>query len=74
MSMFKEYEEDDERYDYDPLPVTCPIGDRQDCEYFKLAGGCRNCDDMEWYCQHPELDEEIVEEYCPIIVENILAE
>ena len=78
MSMFKEGEEDDERFDYDEPPVICPIGDREECKFFKHTG-CRGssryfCDDVEFWCEHPDLDDDIKEEYCPIIVEQAMEE
>jgi len=79
VSMFKEGEEDDERFDREEAPITCPIGEREDCKFFKFHRGCRGSlrfyyDDSEYWCEHPDLDDDIVKEYCPIIVEQAMEE
>ena len=66
----------DELKEWDRPPVTCPIGDREDCKHFHIERGHAGCisdfnDESEFFCQHPDLDEEIEDEYCPILAEEM---
>jgi len=47
--------------------ATCHIADRE-CKHYKVES------EDEAYCNHPDLDQDIVNEYCPIIVEEIIEE
>ena len=44
----------------DRPPVTCPVGERDDCPHFRVDSGSKNLntDEMEWHCEHPDLKED----------------
>ena len=62
-------------FEVEPLPIICPLGDRDNCKYFKYtlacAGPCdSDMDDSEWWCEHPSLNGEDAKDICPIDKED----
>lgn len=49
-------------------PLTCPIGKLDNCEHLHVES------EEEFWCEHSDLDEEIEEEYCPILAERFMEE
>ena len=52
----------------DRPPLNCPVGERDDCPHFKMESGCANTDEMEWFCEHPDLgkDGDAESQGCPL--------
>jgi hypothetical protein len=72
---------EDDVFDREPPVIICPIGNRENCKHFWYERTGRHArglsiyainDDSEYYCEHPDLDDEIKGEYCPIMADDMM--
>jgi len=52
----------------DRPPVTCPVGERDDCPHFVQEGKDSDPNECEWYCNHKDIaeDEHADQVGCPL--------